>query len=253
MVTVTQNAIAVAITVLLSLLVTIGLNRIWPNEQRRKYNDLIGWQLSILGTTYAVILGFMLYTVWTRFGEAELNVDLEANAAVSLYRLSDGLPEEQRRQLQSLARSYADAVINQEWPLMARGEVPRQSSATIREMWKTVTAAKAASPTEVNAQEQMMQDLESLEQHRLTRIIQSMDSLPNVLWCVLLVGGGLTIFSVCIFGSQSVKLQILEVFSFSLLISLSLVAIADIHRPFYGLVHISDYAFQRAHISMQAP
>jgi Protein of unknown function (DUF4239) len=253
MITVTQNAVVVAITVLVSLLVTIGLNRIWPNEKRRQYNDLIGWQLSILGTTYAVILGFMLYTVWTRFGEAELNVELEANAVVSLYHLADGLPADQRTQVQTLARTYADAVINQEWPLMAQGEVPRQSSATIREMWKTVTSDKAASPSEANAQDQMMEQLESLEQHRLTRILQSMESLPNVLWCVLLVGGSLTIVSVCIFGSQSVKLQMLEVFSFSLLIALCLVAIADIHRPFYGLVHVSDYAFQRAHISMQAP
>lgn len=59
-----------------------GLNRVWPWEKRRAYNDLIGWQLSILATTYAVILGFMLYAVWSSFGEAELNVNLEANAVV---------------------------------------------------------------------------------------------------------------------------------------------------------------------------
>ena len=33
--------------------------------KRRTYNDIIGWQVSVLGTTYAVILGFMLYTVWS--------------------------------------------------------------------------------------------------------------------------------------------------------------------------------------------
>ena len=38
---------------------------------------LMGWQLSVLGTTYAVILGFMLYTVWTDLGVANLNVDLK--------------------------------------------------------------------------------------------------------------------------------------------------------------------------------
>jgi hypothetical protein len=43
------------------------------------------------------------------------------------------------------------------------------------------------------------------------------------------------------------------VFSFSLLVSLSLVAIADIHRPFHGLIHVSDQAFRKAQQSMQAP
>jgi len=252
MVTVKQNIVVVTITILVSLLAMAGLNRVWPREKRQRFNDLIGWQLSILGTTYAVILGFMLYTVWTSFGEADRNVEFEANAVVDIYRLADGLPEPQRTQLQMLARSYTDTVIDREWPQMARGEVPEQSTATDKEMWKTVMSVKAASPTEVNAQEHAMSELGSLGQRRLTRILQSKARLPKVLWCVLLVGGGVTIVSACTFGTESVKLQTLQVFCFSLLVSLSLVAIADIHRPFHGLIHVSAGAFQRARQSVES-
>lgn len=252
MLTVTQNLLAVAATVLGSLLFMAGLNLVWPWEKRRPHNDVIGWQLSILGTTYAVILGFMLYAVWTSFGEAELNVDLEANAVVDIHRLADALPEPQRTELRTLARSYTDAVINQEWPQMAKGEVPERSTAINEEMWKTVVSVRAALPMEVNAQTYAMSELSSLGQHRLTRILQSTTHLPNVLWCVLVVGGSLTIVSACTLGAGSVKLQALQVFFFSLLISLSLVAISDIHRPFHGLIHVSDYAFRRAQQSMQA-
>jgi hypothetical protein len=90
--------------VIASLLLMTGLNRVWPREKRQTHNDLIGWQLSILGTTYAVILGFMLYTVWTSLVEADRNVELEANAVVDIYRLADGMPEPQRTQLQTLSR-----------------------------------------------------------------------------------------------------------------------------------------------------
>jgi hypothetical protein len=48
-------------------------------------------------------------------------------------------------------------------------------------------------------------------------------ALPNVLWYVLLVGV-LTIVSACTSGTESVKLQALQVFCLSLLVSLSLVA-----------------------------
>ena len=41
------------------------------------------------------------------------------------------------------------------------------------------------------------------------------------------------------------------VFSFSVLLSLALVAIADIHRPFQGLIHVRVHAFQRALQSMK--
>lgn len=250
MLTAKQNLIVVAATVLASLFFMVGLNRIWPWQKRCARNDLIGWQLSILGTTYAVILGFMLYAVWASFEEAELNVDLEANAVVDIYRLADALPEPQRTQLQTLARSYVDAVINQDWPQMARSEVPEKSTAINEEMWRAVLSVKSALPVETNAQEHAMSALDAIGQHRLRRILQSTTQLPNVLWCVLLVGGVLTIVSASTFGTESVKLQTLQVFCLSLLVSLSLVAISDIHRPFHGLVHVSDYAFRRALQSM---
>lgn len=252
MVTVTQSFAVVAAAVLASLLFMVGLNHVWPWEKRRAYNELIGWQFSALSTTYAVVVGFMLYTVWSSFDEAELNVDLEANAVLDIYRLADGMPEPQRTQLQTLAHSYVNAAIIQEWPQMARGVVPEQTSSLNQEMWKTVISVRAASPTEVNTQETALSQLGLLVQHRLTRTRQSTARLPGVLWWVLLVGGTLTIVSACLFGNESVKLQALQVFSISLLVSLSLVAIADIHRPFHGLIHVGDYTFRRVQQSMQA-
>ena len=253
MISVAQNVAVVAAAVLGSLLFMLGLNRVWSWEKRRPHNDLIGWQLSVLGTTYAVILGFMFYTVWTSFGEADLNVDREANTVIDIYRLANGMPEPQRTQLQSFARSYVNAVISQEWPQMAKGTVAEQSSGFDQEMWKTVMSVRATSPTEVNAQGGALSQLSLLMQHELTRKRQSTARLPGMLWCVLLVGGTLTIVSACLFGTESVKLQGLHVFSISLLVSLSLVAIANIHRPFHGVIHIGDDAFRRVQQSMQGP
>lgn len=252
MTTVGQNITIVTATVLVSLLAMAGLNKIWPRDKRVGYNEFIGWQLAVLGTTYAVILGFMLYAVWSTFGEADLNVDAEANAVVDVYRLASGLPDPQRTQLQRLARDYVETVIAQLWPQMAHGEVPEQSAAIHQEMWKVVMSLKEALPTQANAQEHAMTELESLARRRLTRIRQSKSRLPTMLWCVLLVGGVLTIISSCTLGSENVKLQSLEVFCFSLLVSLTLVAISDVHRPFRGLIHVTDYSFQQARESMQS-
>ena len=252
MATVSQNLLVVTLAVIGSLLFMWALNRVWPPQKRHTYNELIGWQLSVLGTTYAVILGFMLYAVWTSYGEADLNVDREANAVVDVYRLADGIPEPQRTELKTQARSYADAVVNRDWPEMRNGEEPTQSTGINAEMWKAVMSVRPTSPSEVTAQEDARSELGSLSQHRQTRLLQSTTRLPNVLWCVLLVGGVLTIVAACTFGLESVKLQTLQIFSLSLLVSLSLVAIADIHRPFHGLIHVSDNAFRRAQQNMHA-
>src|ERR1700755_2763845 len=110
-----QNIVVVVIAMAGGMLFMVSLNRLWPREQRHAHNDLIGWQLGILGTTYAVILGFMLYTVWTNFGEANLNADLEANSLRNVYRLAEGLPAPQRALLEQQTRAYADIVINHDW------------------------------------------------------------------------------------------------------------------------------------------
>jgi hypothetical protein len=242
----TESVLIPILAVIGSLLFMAGLNWIWPWEKRRAHNDVIGWQLSILGTTYAVILGFMLYAVWTNFGAADLNVDLEANALVNVYRLAAGLPEEQRVQLEKLALSYADAAINQDWPQMRHNLVPDESQQINRDMWKVLMSVKAASPVESTAEDHALYELSALTEHRRTRLLQSISQLPGVLWCVLIIGGVVTVASSCLFGSENVALHALQVFAFSLLISMGLVAIADIHRPFQGVVHVSDDAFKRA-------
>ncbi len=215
------------------------------------HNDLIGWQLNILGTTYAVILGFMLYTVWTDFGSAIFNVDLEASALRNVYRLAEGLPEQQRVQLQLQARSYANAVINRDWPEMAREQIPEESHDINQAMWKTLMSVKLATPSEITAEDHALSELSTLTEHRRTRLLQSAYHLPTIFWGVLLIGGFLTIASASMFGSANTTLHSLQVFSFTLLITLVLLAIADVNLPFRGWVHVSNYAFIRAQENMQ--
>ncbi len=226
------------------------LNRAWPCEKRNHQNDLIGWQLSVLGTTYAVILGFMLYTVWTNFGAATMNADLEASALRNVYRLAEGLPQQQRERLEGECQAYVAAVLDYDWPAMERGELPEQSHGVNQEMWRTLMAVKGASPSEITAEDHAISELSDMTARRRTRLLQSVYRLPGIFWCVLLVGGVLTLMSVIMFGSANSKLHALQVFSLTLLITLAMLAIADVDRPFRGWVRVSNYSFQRAQQNM---
>ncbi|HZD47409.1 MAG TPA: hypothetical protein VE178_01575 [Silvibacterium sp.] len=254
MLTTREDVVLVILIVLCAQIFKIVIDLLWTREHRRMHNDLIGWQLSILGTTYAVIVGFMLYTVWTNFGAAEVNVDTEANALVNVYRLSDGLPAEQGDQLRQAARTYAEVVLDNDWPQMAIGYEGRLSSQDFdQKMWQVLMSVKAASPIQINAEDHALYELSSMAEHRRLRQLQSVSRLPRVLWFVLIIGGAVTIMSSCMFGSESSWLHGLQVFAFSLLIALSLAAIADIDRPFQGSVHVANTAFKRAQQNMQEP
>ena len=246
-----QDVFIVIVGLVCSLSFMAAVNYYWPPEQRRAHNDLIGWQLSVLGTTYAVIVGFMLYTVWINFGAADLNADAEANSLVNIYRLSDGLPADLGAKLKTLARAYGDAVVDHEWGEMEANIMPQETREISRQMWLALMATKGATSAEINVEDHALYELSALAGYRRIRLVQNASRLPTVLWFVLAIGGAVTVASTCMFGASNGVLHVIQVAAFTLLISLVLIAIADINRPFQGSVHVNDLAFRRAQMDMK--
>jgi hypothetical protein len=246
MLTFAQNILILIGTMVAAFVLLWCLDRFWPLHRRDIENDLIGWQLNVLGTTYAVVLGFMLYTAWTDYGAAELNVNLEASSLRNVFRLAEALPQPQRAQIEALSRDYADAVIQQDWPTMARGQVPEATHKVNEAMWGALMSVKAETASESVVEDHAISELSALTSHRRTRLLQCVSRLPGVFWGVLLTGGTLTLVSAIIFGSSKAKVHAYMVLSITLLVTLVMLAIADVDRPFRGWVHVSDYPFVRA-------
>ena len=70
-----------------------------------------GGSSGVLGSVYAIILGFMQYTVWNNFQLAKQNVGAEANSLVNLSRLSAGLPTAERARVRSATEQYATVMV----------------------------------------------------------------------------------------------------------------------------------------------
>jgi hypothetical protein len=244
--TATQSVFIILLCVLFTLVFLLLMRYFWPSSQRREHNEIIGWQVSVLGTTYAVIMGFMLYAVWTDFNTAEMNADSEANSLVNVFRLSEGLAPADRDQIQKLSRQYADSMINEEWPAMNEGNLSLESHHIVQEMWTTTMQAKPASLGEQTTWNHVLTELTNMTEYRRLRELQSKSKLPGILWTVLIVGGVLTTLSSCLFGTDNFKLHAIQVFSLSFLLALALVAIADIDRPFRGAVHVNPLGFEHA-------
>ncbi|HEY4009500.1 MAG TPA: DUF4239 domain-containing protein [Acidobacteriaceae bacterium] len=245
-----QDLSILVATLIAALLFMALLNRLWPQEKRSVNNDLIGWQLTIVGTTYAVILGFMLYTVWTSFGQAQVNVDAEANALRDLYRTAGALPDPQRSQLKQQARAYAQSVLDSDWPQMGRGEVPQASHSIDEAMWKIAMTIKVDSPTNALFADHVLYELTDLTAHRRTRMLETVYKLPAIFWVVLIAGDFLTIVSAATFGARNTLLHAFQVTTLTLLLTLVLLAIGDVNLPFQGWVHVDNYAFVRAQTYM---
>jgi hypothetical protein len=241
-----QDVLIVLGSIVGALLFWWLVRRIWPPERRRLHNEITGWQISVLGTTYAVIMGFMLFAVWTDFEAAERNVGSEASCLINLFWAASGLPQAQRQEIRKLASNYADAMIADEWPAMSQGSWSHNGTLIMQQLWEVASQSQSLSASEQVSLEQTVSEIGSITEHRRIRQLQSETNLPVVLWMVLIIGAMITIMSSCLFGSEYPALHMLQVVTLALLLSLSLVAVADINMPFRGTVHVLPTGFENA-------
>ena len=218
----------------------------WPPSLRRSHNDVVGPSVGVIGTTYAVILAFMLSGVWSNFQAALRNSEYEANTLVSFGRLGRALPASEREQVQRLAREYAKEMIDNEWPAMARQQLSDRSHQIMLELWTILPATQTTTPQQQTVVQQALADLSAMSEHRRIRVLESRTQLPAILWIVLVLGAVLTVGASCLFGVDDFKVHALQVGALSLTISIVLVAIADIDHPFDGVVHVPPTSFQYA-------
>jgi hypothetical protein len=240
----TQSAFFVAASLAISMFAVAALNRLWPISSRKLVNDVTGWQLGILGTTYGVILGFMLFTVWNDFRAAEVNTNLEASSLLTVSRIGAALPAPDREAIYRLGLKYAEAAINDDWPAM---QVQRDSGASQRvagEMWKVLAAMKSADAG--NSADHLANALKDLSERRNLREQELRDRVPVILWVLLVVGAGATVGSSCLLGNDNKWLHYCQVLALTFVVSVTLAAIGDLARPFEGAVSVTPVAFERA-------
>jgi hypothetical protein len=235
---------------LLSIVIVAVLNRTWPISSRKLVNDVTGWQLGILGTTYGVILGFMLFTVWNDFRGAEVNANMEASALLTVSRIAAGLPSPEREAIHALGVKYAETTIHQDWPAMQMQENGDASEGVVEEMWRVLAEMKSGGSGDSSA-DHLSNALKDLSERRNLRAEELRNRLPGILWLLLMAGAGATVGSSCLLGNDNKWLHYCQVLALTFVVSVALASIADLARPFEGAVSVSPVAFERALAMMQ--
>lgn len=85
------------------------------------YHEVAGYLLSVIGTLYAVLLGFIVVDAMGKQQELRVIVEKEASGVANIFLASYGLKEESRSEIQGTCYRYATAVINEEWNDMEHG------------------------------------------------------------------------------------------------------------------------------------
>jgi Protein of unknown function (DUF4239) len=233
----------------------IGLavvQRLVPATTRKQHNDVAGFIYAVLGVIYAVLLALVVIAVWEDFGRARDTVESEANALAEIAWLAHALPEPQGRDLQQLAHSYAQEVVDEEWPLMEQGKTPlMENTRATPQGWVLIDDIRASlqsyephTESEQALYAEGLDQVERLADARRARLVQAEEGLPTVLWVVLVVGGMVVVGFTYLFGMERTGAHALMVVSLAGVIALVLFTIGALEQPFSGGARVGPDAFE---------
>jgi len=245
-----QTIVGGAALLLVSVLFVVGMlavvRRGWPPARLKPTNEVVSAYGSVIGTTYAVILAFMLSGVWTRFDEAQTTSEQEATALVQVVRLAQGLPAPYRHDVKLRAHHYIRVMLESEWPQMQRGAVGPEGADANDHLWQAILAVHPHDPAQQAVLAQMLESLSDFTRYRAIRRLEVNLGLPAILWWVLVLGGVITVGVFSLFGVEDFRLHAMKSIALTVLVSVVLVAIAEIDQPYQGYIHVPPVAFQLA-------
>jgi hypothetical protein len=96
-----------------------------------------------------------------------------------------------------------------------------------------------------------LRSLNSLAQYRRMRIFAGNDTVPPVIWLVLLVGGVLAVCYTFFFGMKNIRAQYLITTTLTVMITSILFLIYVLDHPFTGTSRVSLEPLTQAMASMQ--
>jgi hypothetical protein len=235
---------AMFLFVLVSVAGLILVQRLVPIERRKQHNDVAGFIYAVVGIAYAVLLGLVVVASWEQFQTARNTTEREASDLAEIFWLGHRLPEAEGRRLQELARSYAQVVVDKEWPLMARGESSPRAWALIDEIRLTVQNMNPDTEAEQVLYEQGLERVHDLADARRDRLLEAREGIPPILWVALVVGAIVTVGFTYLFGLDDTTTHTLMVALLALVIGLILFTIGSLEYPFSGNVRLGPEAFE---------
>lgn len=223
--------LVVCITTTLSVLGMVLVRKYVHVQTLKSYHEVAGYLLSVVGTLYAVLLGFVIVDAMQHMQDVRTLVSMEASGLANIFLCSEGLPEEKKKTIRSLCHEYAEEVINDEWNTLKEAKYSQKTFSTVFKIWKEITTFNPTTQREQQLDQQMISEICSMTQNHRTRVISSIKGVAPVMWIALIIGGVFTIIFTYFFGIESLRAQILMTLLLAMTLSLNVYLVYVFGNP----------------------
>ena len=236
----------VAVFELYSVGLMLLCRRKWGSDRLKRNNEVAGFKFSVIGVLYAVLLAFLVITVWENYNATDAAIRSEAKAVGDLTQLSYALPEPEGSSIRSLVTDYANDVRQCEWATMARGLPIKTTSHALAHLTQAIFDMRVDQLKDQALFQQALRLLTVIEDNRNERLNSADGSVPPILWFVLIAGALITLGYPAFFGTSNLLAQTLMTATLAALLALAVVPTLTLDFPFTGQVALTSNAFDEA-------
>jgi hypothetical protein len=237
--TVIVGAIVVVLSVGTSLGGLMLFHRYVPVDLRRAHNDVAGFIIAVVGVIYAVLLAFIAVAVWEGFNRAEEIIAREASLAGDIFLDALNTPDPVGSEIRAHLQEYLDQVVHDEWPALRVGKTSVRAATALRQLHEAVFRSVDRGPVF----QEILSRLNSLHDARRDRLFNANQGLQAIAWCVVIVGGALTIGFTYFFGVPDFRLHMAMTAVLATSIALVIILIVAFDYPFRGSVTVTPDPF----------
>ena len=213
-------------------------------QSLRPAHDVGGYLLSVIGTLYAVLLGFVVVDAMQQYQHARQITEVEADTLADVYVMANRLPEPKRSEIQTLCHHYVDQVMATEWAAMSQGGFCPLARDKAVNLMQSLVSFTPQTETEKLLYPIMVQESSVFWQNRQARILSADNHLPLFEWVALVAGAVIVILFTFFFGLENLKLQVIMTAFLAILVSLNFSLLLFFAYPFNGDLMIRKRAFQ---------
>ncbi|TWP49090.1 DUF4239 domain-containing protein [Lentzea tibetensis] len=231
----------------ISAVLVVFTRRFGSEEDRERTLGSGGAVFSIVAGLHAVLVAFILISLFDAANSAEDAVTKEANALVAVHWAANSLPEPARTKVDELGKQYVNIVVDEEWPRMDDGgDVDNKGWQKLNELRATIETAAPDGEWQLDRKAEAANQLWEVYQARQTRIDAAGGGVNPVVWLALIIGTVLSLLFPYLFGGPNLFSQLLITITLTSTLILLLFAIYQMQNPFSGGVHIPPDAFTSA-------
>jgi len=160
-----------------------------------------------------------------------------------LYRDATPFPAEFRAELKSELTNYVNAIINEEWQTMAKGQRSAGAQEMQEELWKLYSGFQPKNETQKIFFTESVKKLNLAAEMRRQRIIYASTGINPLLYFVLIFGSLITIAFTMLFGTENIIPHLIMVSLLAAMIAITLFSVIAMDYPFTGDISIKPDVF----------